>query len=319
MVTTMDPKDYALTAQNQLFRGVDFTTVEYMLERCSVRNLDANEKLLQPDIPNRHLYLILAGRLSVHLGVQETSEHASLIAGECAGEISIVDGKHPSALVIASEPTRVLSVPQDTVWSLVDHSHEVARNLLSIVAGRMRNDKNTLIITQNKKAQFEHQASVDALTGIHNRHWMGDAFPRALHRCAFNNLPFAIMVADIDHFKRINDTYGHVVGDIALKAVASCMAENLRTHDLLVRYGGEEFAMLLPETGLENARVAAERLRAAIADREIRYNEISFRITISIGIAQTQHEEKLEILIGEADRALYRAKDLGRNRVEVSG
>ncbi|MDO8291355.1 MAG: GGDEF domain-containing protein [Gallionella sp.] len=315
----MDPKDYALTAQNQLFQGVDFTTVEYMLERCSVRKLDAGEKLLQPDIPNRHLYLILAGRLSVHLGVQETSEHASLIAGECAGEISIVDGKHPSALVVASEPTRVLSVPQDTVWSLVDHSHEVARNLLSIVAGRMRNDKNTLIITQNKKAQFEHQASVDALTGIHNRHWMGDAFPRALHRCAFNNLPFAIMVADIDHFKRINDTYGHVVGDIALKAVASCMAENLRTHDLLVRYGGEEFAMLLPDTGLENARVAAERLRAAIADREIRYNEISFRITISIGIAQTQHEEKLETLIGEADRALYRAKDLGRNRVEVSG
>ena len=98
----MDPRDYALTVQNLLFQGVDFTTVEYMLERCSVRNLDANEKLLQPDIPNQHLYLILAGKLSVHLGAQETMAHASLIAGECAGEISIVDGKHPSALVVAS-------------------------------------------------------------------------------------------------------------------------------------------------------------------------------------------------------------------------
>ncbi|MBI5626103.1 MAG: GGDEF domain-containing protein [Nitrosomonadales bacterium] len=315
----MDPKDYALTGQNQLFQGVDFTTIEYMLERCSARNLDAGEKLLQPDIPNHHLYLILSGKLSVHLAVQETSEHASLIAGECVGEISIVDGKHPSALVVASEPTRVIAVPHDTVWSLVDNSHEVARNLLSIVAGRMRNDKNTLITTQNKKAQFEHQASVDALTGIHNRHWMGDAFPRALHRCAFNKLPFAIMVADIDHFKRINDTYGHVVGDVALKAVARCMAENLRPHDLLVRYGGEEFAMLLPDTDLEDAKVIAERLRVMIAESEIRYNEIFFRITISIGIAPTQHEEKLEILIGEADRALYRAKELGRNRVEISG
>lgn len=315
----MDPKDYALTVQNLLFQGVDFTTVEYMLERCSVRNLDANEKLLQPDIPNQHLYLILAGKLSVHLGAQETTEHASLFAGECAGEISIVDGKHPSALVVASEPTRVMAIPQDTVWSLVDHSHEVARNLLGIVAGRMRNDKNVLITTQNKKAQFEHQASVDALTGIHNRHWMSDAFPRVLHNCAFNNLPYAIMVADIDNFKRINDTYGHVVGDVALKAVARCMAENLRPHDLLVRYGGEEFAMLLPDTGLEEARVIAERLRATIADSEMRYNEISFRITISIGIAPARLEEKLEILIGEADRALYRAKDLGRNRVEVSG
>lgn len=315
----MDPKDYALTVQNLLFQGVDFTTVEYMLEHCSVRNLDANEKLLQPDIPNRHLYLILAGKLSVHLGAQETLEHASLIAGECAGEISIVDGKHPSALVVASEPTRVMAIPQDTVWSLVDHSHEVARNLLGIVAGRMRNDKNVLITTQNKKAQFEHQASVDALTGIHNRHWMSDAFPRVLHNCAFNNLPYAIMVADIDHFKRINDTYGHVVGDVALKAVARCMAENLRPHDLLVRYGGEEFAMLLPDTGLEEARVIAERLRATIADSEMRYNGISFRITISIGIAPARLEEKLETLIGEADRALYRAKESGRNRVEVSG
>ena len=97
------------------------------------------------------------------------------------------------------------------------------------------------------------------------------------------------------------------------------MAENLRPHDLLVRYGGEEFAMLLPDTGLEEARVIAERLRATIADSEMRYNEISFRITISIGIAPARLEEKLEILIGEADRALYRAKDLGRNRVEVSG
>ena len=127
------------------------------------------------------------------------------------------------------------------------------------------------------------------------------------------------MVADIDNFKRINDTYGHVVGDVALKAVARCMAENLRPHDLLVRYGGEEFAMLLPDTGLVEASVIAQRLRATIADSEMRYYEISFRITISIGIAPARLEEKLEILIGEADRALYRAKDLGRNRVEVSG
>lgn len=315
----MDAKDFALAGQNLLFRGVDLTTVEYMLERCSVRSMSAGEKLLQPDIQNLHLYLILEGKLSVHLDAQGTSEHASLVAGECAGEISVVDGKHPSALVVASETTRVMSIPQDTVWSLVDHSHEVARNLLAIVAGRMRNDKSALITTHNKKAQFEHQASVDALTGIHNRHWMSEAFPRALQRCEFNKQPCAIMVADIDHFKHVNDTYGHVVGDAALKTVARCMLENVRPYDLLVRYGGEEFAMLLPDTSLENARTVAERLRARIAGSEIRHNDIIFSITISIGIAPATCDEKLETLIGEADKALYRAKELGRNRVEISG
>ena len=203
----MNATDRALTEQNQLFQGVDFTSVEYMLERCSVRSLNAGESLLQPDVPNQHLYLIFEGKLSVHLAAQESLKHATLGAGECVGEVSLVDGKLPSALVVATEPTRVLSIPHDTVWSLVDHSHEITRNLLGIVAGRMRNDNRALITSQNKKRQFEHHAYVDALTGVHNRHWMVDAFPRALHRCKLNKSPLAIMIVDIDHFKRVNDTY----------------------------------------------------------------------------------------------------------------
>ena len=315
----MNATDRASTGQNQLFRGMDFTSVEYMLEHCSVRNLAAGESLLQPDIPNHHLYLIFEGKLSVHLAAQESLEHATLGAGECVGEISLVDGKHPSALVVATEPARVLSIPHDTVWSLVDHSHDIARNLLGIVAGRMRNDNRALITSQDKKKQFEHQACVDALTGVHNRHWMGDAFPRAVHRCALNKRPFTIMMADIDHFKRVTDTHGHLVGDITLKTVAKCMTENLRPHDLLVRYGGEEFAVLLPDTDIKNAQIVAERLRKAIADSRIRSDDLSFQVTVSIGITPTQHEEKLEILIDEADKALYRAKELGRNRVVIFG
>lgn len=314
----MNSTDRTLIERNLLFHSMDFASVEYMLEHSSVRNLAAGKKLLQPDIPNHHLHLILEGKLSVRLAAQETLEHTSLFAGECAGEISLVDGKHPSALVVATGPTRILSVPHDTVWSLVNHSHEIARNLLEIIAGRMRNDNMALITSQNKKMQFEHQAYVDALTGIYNRHWMSNAFPRALHRCALNKLPFAVMIADIDHFKRVNDTYGHLVGDIALKTVARCMAENLRPHDLLARYGGEEFAVFLPDTDLEEARTIATRLHAIIADTEIRCGGISFQVTVSIGIAPTKHEETLENLIGEADHALYRAKELGRNRVEIS-
>lgn len=314
----MNAQDRALTEQNSLFEGVDFSNVEYMLERSSLRTLAPGEKLLQPEVANSHLYLILEGELRVHLIGQETLEHASLAAGECTGEVSLVDGKNPSALVVASKPTRVLAVPHDTVWSLVDQSHEVARNLLAIIAGRMRNDNSALIKSHYKRAQYEHQATVDALTGVHNRRWMNDAFPRVLTRCALDHVHSAIMVIDIDHFKRVNDTYGHLVGDVALKALANIMQAHLRPHDLLVRYGGEEFAILLPDTGIEEARSIAERLRAMVAANEIHSGELVFKITISIGIAAVKNEGKLEEHFGEADRALYRAKESGRNRVEVA-
>jgi diguanylate cyclase (GGDEF)-like protein len=314
----MDAQDRALTEQNSLFEGVDFTGVEYMLERCTLRELSPGEKLLQPDVANNHLYLILTGELLVHLLGQQTLQHATLGAGECTGEITLVDGKNPSALVVAAKQTRVLAVPHDTVWSLVDQSHEVARNLLSIIAGRMRHDNSVLITSHHKRAKYERQATVDALTGVHNRRWMDDAFPRVLHRCALNQAPSALLVLDIDHFKRVNDTYGHLVGDAALKGLANILQANMRPHDLLVRYGGEEFAILLPDTAIEEAVAIAERLRATVAANQMRRDEVSFGITISIGIAPIRAEGRLDDFFGAADRALYRAKETGRNRVKVA-
>lgn len=315
----MNPRDHALIEQNALFNDMDFGSIEYMLERTSVRSLEAGEILLQPDIPNQHLHLILEGRINVHLSAPDAPEHTSLFAGECVGEVSLVDGMHPSATVVAAEPTRILSIPHGTVWSLVNNSPEIACNLMRILASRLRNDNNAIIDSQIRRKQFEHQAHVDALTGVYNRHWMGKAFPRALHRCMRNNLPFAVMIVDIDHFKRVNDTYGHLVGDLALKVVTKCMAENLRSHDLLARYGGEEFAVLLTEADLEAAKTIAERLCRKIASAVIRCDDITLQVTISIGITPNQHEEDIENLLHEADQALYRAKELGRNRVEVFG
>ena len=314
----MQDRDRALTEQNLLFRNVDFSSVEYMLERSAVRELAPGDRLLQPELPNEHLYLILEGELRVHLVAHQTLEHASLVAGECTGEISLVDGKNPSALVVAASPTRVLAVPHDTVWSLVDQSHDVARNLLAIIAGRMRHDNSALISSHNQRAQYEHQATVDALTGVHNRRWMNEAFPRVLHRCALNRQYSTLMVLDIDHFKHVNDSWGHLVGDAALKALANIMQLNLRPHDLLVRYGGEEFAILLPETGVDEARSIAERLRKMVAANEVTSHGVTFKITISVGIAPVIGDNGLEEVFAQADEALYRAKENGRNRVEVA-
>ncbi len=313
----MNPTDRTLIEQNPLFNGMDARNFDYLLEHSVVRDLAAGERLLQPDTENHHLHLILEGALNVYLIAQESQEHTTLRSGECVGEISLIDGKYPSAIVVAAEACRILSIPYDTVWSLINNSRAVAGNLLALLASRLRNDNRAIVETTRSKMQFEQQASTDALTGVHNRHWMTRAFPRALQRCSLNKQPFAVMVVDIDHFKKINDTYGHLVGDLALKTVARCMAENLRPHDLLARYGGEEFAVLLTEADLESAKMVAERLRSRIAAAEIRSNDISFNVTLSIGITPTQHDDRLESLIHEADQALYRAKQNGRNRVEV--
>lgn len=313
----MNSNDRTRIEHNALFSGMNAESFDYMLEHSVVRDLDAGERLLQPDTENHHLHLILEGALNVYLIAQEPQEHTTLQAGECVGEVSLIDGKYPSAIVVAAQAARILSIPYDTVWSLINNSRTVAGNLLALLANRLRNDNQSIVETQRSKMQFEHQASTDALTGVHNRHWMGRAFPRALQRCTLNKQPFAVMVVDIDHFKKINDTYGHLVGDLALKTVAQCMSDNLRPHDLLARYGGEEFAVLLTEADLESAKMIAERLRSRIAAAEIRSNDISFHVTLSIGITPTQHEDQLENLIHEADQALYRAKQMGRNRVEV--
>jgi diguanylate cyclase (GGDEF)-like protein len=116
----------------------------------------------------------------------------------------------------------------------------------------------------------------------------------------------------------VNDTYGHLVGDVALKTMANVMSVNLRPHDLLVRFGGEEFAILLPDTRIEEAKSIAERLRSMVAANEMRSGDLVFSITISIGIAAAKQEGKLEDFFDEADRALYRAKESGRNRVEIA-
>lgn len=315
----MDAADLPLVARCALFHGVALENVAHVLERCAVRLLTAGEPLLQPDVPNHHLYLVLDGELDVELLARESLKHTTIGIGGCAGEISLVDGKLPSARVSATRPARVLVVPHDTVWALVDGSHAVARNLLGVLAGRMRNENRALVQSLDQSALFEHQASVDALTGLHNRRWMADAFPRVLQRCIQSGVPCALVVADVDRFKQVNDVHGHPAGDVVLRRVAEVLAQHTRPHDLLVRLGGEEFAMLLPGATAETARAVAERIRVAMAAVETRPAGVeAIRVTLSLGICAWSAGADVDAMMARADHALYRAKHGGRDRVELA-
>jgi diguanylate cyclase (GGDEF)-like protein len=172
---------------------------------------------------------------------------------------------------------------------------------------------------QAQQTQLEHLAREDALTGLANRRRFEERAREELLRAGRYQHPLSVLLADLDHFKTVNDTYGHPYGDIVLKEVGKAFFRHCRSSDLCARYGGEEFAILLPETRVEEARLVAERLCAAVRKLKLSHSSGDIQITTSFGVTcvDTTSPQSLEELLEQADHALYEAKHNGRNRVEV--
>lgn len=170
------------------------------------------------------------------------------------------------------------------------------------------------------KAALKQQSIRDPLTGLNNRRLFEDALNRELARLTRTGKPLAVVMMDVDHFKRFNDTYGHEAGDIVLKEVAQSLAGLTRASDVVCRYGGEEFCMLLPEAGPQAALDKAELLRARICSLKVKqHGALLDPVTMSFGIAVAPwHGDTIDQLVREADLAMYKAKSAGRNRVELA-
>ena len=167
----------------------------------------------------------------------------------------------------------------------------------------------------NKK--LELISKTDELTGLPNRREMNETIANEMGRSSRTHKPFCFIFIDIDHFKNINDTYGHACGDVILKSVAQTIRGLLRKYDVFARYGGEEFLTLLPETDLEGAAVVAERFRKQIEKMTVRYADFTIKITITLGVAKFDDRLGADRSIQMADKALYQGKEGGRNRVIV--
>ena len=172
---------------------------------------------------------------------------------------------------------------------------------------------------QAQQTQLEHLAREDALTGLANRRRFEERAREELLRAGRYQHALSVLLADLDHFKAINDTYGHSYGDTVLKEVGQAFAHHCRSSDLCARYGGEEFAILLPETQLPEAQLVAERLCTAVRNLTFTQTARAIQVTASFGIAcvDTINPQALEEIMEQADQALYAAKHNGRNRVEI--
>jgi diguanylate cyclase (GGDEF)-like protein len=298
-----------------LFRAVDPDSIGDLLPQCGRIDIAEGDVLLSPERTNRCIYIVLSGRLSVHLGSREAPKLADLGPGACAGEMSLIEDKDPSAFVVAAEESHLMVISHTLLWQMIERSHTLCKNLLVVLSERVRSDNEFIASSIGILQQAEHNAHTDALTGLGNRHWMQTMFEREVTRAAHSGKTLCLMMVDVDNFKTFNDQYGHIAGDRVLSAVAETLRDNLRPTDLIARFGGDEFAVLLPDLSIKQAEQTAERLRTQVA--ALSPASLSNAITISAGITSYGSGDDVAQLVQRADAAMYSAKEHGRNRVEI--
>lgn len=304
--------------QLQAFQGETDETLKSVLEVAEDRQLQADHVLLDIGVANDCLYIILEGSVRVEIEADDSPFVTHIERGECVGELSVLDGQPTTARVIADEPTRVLVLGRDDMWRLIDTGQGMARNLLHLLSGRIRKNDEALSHSVSQQQRHARSARVDSLTGLYNRYWLDEMFPRLIERANASGDALSYLMFDVDHFKRFNDTYGHLAGDEVLRTLGTIVLGGLRPDDSAVRYGGEEFAIILPGLDRAQALEVAQRLCRTIESKtkEILEPQGIPGVTISAGLSELGESKTAKEMIAEADAALYRAKNAGRNRVE---
>lgn len=192
---------------------------------------------------------------------------------------------------------------------------------LALRTRRYLEQKTRMQSLRRANEDLARQSITDALSGLHNRRYFDQVLETEVARCNRNGESFALLLLDLDHFKRVNDQFGHQAGDMVIQAVGQALMSGIRSSDTCCRYGGEEFALIMPATRSPEAQLVAERLRNKVAALEIPGLPKGYQVTISVGISlgEPKSEIKAQQVLKEADQALYVAKADGRNRCVLRG
>ncbi len=288
------------------------TAIDHSVKNDKPLNNNSLETLYQKYVTDGDR--IVVGKLltKISLMLKDVTNHVSDTEGDLAGH-----GKNLGDL--AEQVTEAHDYKD--IKNIVDQMLVETKSLIQSgqrLQTRMKISSDDLKQLHQDLEKSQQEAQTDALTSLINRRGLEKRFELERIRATQNNSPFSIIMADIDHFKRVNDNFGHLVGDSLLKNLAIMIKSHLRQNDVAARYGGEEFLILLPETGIEGAKAVAQKIKKALAIKEWKLKgtgESMGNITISMGIALYTLNEPEKDLVKRADDALYLAKDQGRNRI----
>ena len=306
--------------QLQLFCDTNHEQMARELADCAVVRLRKGTRL--QDAQRARLYIVLSGSLAVEGDVRAGLSDGAVgkvYPGESVGEQSVLDEASNLSSISAAEDAELLSIEPELVWRLIDHSNGVARNMLRLLSFRIR-AVNATLRRREKLGEFYRQLSMnDGLTQLYNRAWLNDVLPGLVASAHAENSPLSLVMIDLDHFKRFNDTHGHQAGDDALRLAARTVSSALRPSDFAVRYGGEELMVILPNTPEKIALMVAqrlcERMREAVVFSDMRMPMP--QLTASLGVASLAPAQDDHALVRCADAALYRAKQAGRDRAAL--
>ena len=283
--------------------------------------LSSGGTLTEQDIEFIHKTFISPTRV-----VDELGNVNSKIGGEIDQVMALVDSalragnRHDASL---SDVTAKLARANDrdairgVIESLVQTASDMKRDNRALET-RLKSSKHEITLLQQNLEAMRSESLTDPLTTLANRKYFDESLARHLLEATASNEPVTLMFTDIDRFKTFNDTYGHLTGDQVLRLVALAVKQNVKGQDIAARFGGEEFAVILPRTALRAALTVADQIRRAVMGKELMKRstgEHLGRITVSIGVATYRRGDTIQSLIERADGCLYAAKRNGRNRV----
>lgn len=299
-----------------LLAGVAPAQRRELVATSGVRTLADGDVLVRPGDPDQHVWLVLDGAVAIRVSDADPRPVMVLGPGEPVGELTALDGGDRSAWAVAEGPTAVLEIPRKAFLQLLGRSHAAALNLLHLVARRVRVGNHAITRSQRARERTERAGQRDGLTGVYNRAWLDRALPAVIHSCRERDVDLCLVLIDVDHFKKLNDTYGHPTGDAVLVELGRQLRQRFRSDDQVARYGGEEFAVLLPGVDVATAGDVVDRVRTALALTGVPGPDGQVvRFTISAGVAQLGEGESVNQLLQRTDQALYRAKQGGRDQV----
>lgn len=295
----------------KLFEQADIESIEGLMADCAVRELVAGQVLLSKGDRAHAMYLVLTGRLRIKT---PGGDDVMVETGGHFGELGLLEQKPLGGTVTADTLTQVVALDEARVWALVRASHAFAGNLLGAVGARLR---GAPVMASRTGPGYRRNAALDVLTGLYNRRGLEDMLRRQIMRSSMNQQSLAVLLVDIDHFRRFNEEFGYAAGDQALHAIGQTLANNVRPTDMVARYAGQQFAVVLPESDESGARIVAERIRHAVSEAVVMMADESILppLTVSIGLAALTQFATADELLAQARIALAAAHADGHDTV----
>ena len=289
--------------------------IDRMLENKLSLNNKHVEALYQKFISDGDRMVISRLLTKINLMLREITTHVVETEGDLSTHGQILD-----SLSDQMKGIHDFDGVKDIIDQMIDTTKAIIQSG-SRLQTRMKVSSEDLKQLHKELETSQQEARTDSLTGLTNRRGLEKRLEIEQIRAHQNNAPFSVIMLDIDHFKTVNDTFGHLVGDSLLKGFAAVLSSQVRRNDLAARYGGEEFLIILPETNVEGAYAVAEKIRTILSKKEWTIKESGKRIgqiKASIGIAQyKQLDETAKEVVNRADQAMYHAKNTGRDRIVI--